>query len=48
MNVVALHDVFPEAMHIFVDTVCSQHEAAPRKGLFRVTGFDVVLQKMNL
>jgi hypothetical protein len=40
MNVVALHDVFPDAMHIFVDTVCSQHKADPRNGLFRVSGFE--------
>ena len=30
---------FPDAMHVFVDTVSSDHEAIPRQGLYRIEGF---------
>lgn len=38
-NIAALCEVFPEAMHVFVDTVYSDHEAIPRQGLYRIEGF---------
>jgi hypothetical protein len=38
-NLVALHELFPEAMHVFMDTVCSDHGAMPRHGLYRIRGF---------
>jgi hypothetical protein len=40
VNLVALYDLFPEAMHVFVDTVCSDHEAPGRNGLYRIKGFE--------
>jgi len=40
VNLVALYDLFPDAMHVFVETVCSDHEAPARKGLYRITGFE--------
>ena len=39
-NLVALRDVFPEAMHGFVDTACSDHPAPIRKGLYKINGFE--------
>ncbi len=39
-NLVALHALFPDAMHVFVDTICSDHDAAPGKGLYRISGFE--------
>lgn len=38
-NLVALYEIFPEAMHVFVETVCSDHAAIPRQGLYRIRGF---------
>ncbi len=38
-NLVALSQRFPEAMHIFVDTVCSDHPTAPCTGIYRIRGF---------
>jgi len=38
-NLVALSDIFPTAMHVFVDTVMSERPALPRTGLYRITGF---------
>lgn len=38
-NLIALHDIFPQAMHVFVHTVCSDHPAVPRQGLYRIRGF---------
>jgi hypothetical protein len=38
-NLVALHDLFPAAMHVFMDTVCSDKGAMPRKGLYRIRSF---------
>jgi hypothetical protein len=38
-NLVALHDIFPEAMHVFVQTVCSDHGARACEGLYRIRGF---------
>lgn len=40
VNLVALYDEFPHAMHVFVDTVCSDRAAEPRAGLYRVTEFN--------
>jgi hypothetical protein len=45
-NLVALRDLFPEAMHVFVDTICSDHPAPPAQGLYRIKSFeDVSLEK---
>jgi hypothetical protein len=38
-NLVALCDLFPAAMHVFMDTVMSSKPAFPRTGLYRITGF---------
>lgn len=38
-NLVALYELFPEAMHVFVDTVCSDRPSKPAKGLYRIKGF---------
>lgn len=38
-NVVALSRIFPDAMHVFVDTVCSDHDCEPGVGLYRIQGF---------
>lgn len=38
-NLVALYEIFPDAMHVFVETVCSDHAAIPRQGLYRIQGF---------
>ena len=38
-NLVALYDLFPEAMHVFVETVCSEHATLPRHGLYRIRSF---------
>ena len=40
LNLVALSDLLPDSMHVFVDTVCSDHPASPRNGLFRITDFE--------
>jgi hypothetical protein len=39
-NLVALSDLFPAAMHVFVDTVMSPRPALPKAGLYRITGFE--------
>jgi len=39
INIVALSKVFPEAMHIFMDTVYSDHPTEPGDNLFRITSF---------
>jgi hypothetical protein len=38
-NIVALHRIFPRAMHVFVETISSDHQAAPCEGLYRIKGF---------
>jgi hypothetical protein len=38
-NLVAIYDLFPEAMHIFVETVSSDHAAPAGNGLYRIRGF---------
>ncbi len=38
-NLIALSDLFPGAMHVFVDTVYSERPALPKAGLYRITGF---------
>jgi hypothetical protein len=38
-NIAALYRVFPDAMHVFVDTVYSDHCAVPVQGLYRIKGF---------
>jgi hypothetical protein len=44
-NVVALYEIFPEAMHIFVDTVCSDRPTLPRGDLYRIKGFGAFASK---
>lgn len=38
-NIIGLSEVFPQAMHIFVDTIYSDRPAMPKKGLYRITGY---------
>jgi hypothetical protein len=38
-NLIALSDLFPNGMHVFVDTVMSDRPALPKAGLYRITGF---------
>ncbi|MBC7691483.1 MAG: hypothetical protein H7222_06915 [Methylotenera sp.] len=38
-NVVAIHDLFPGAMHVFMDTVCSDKPAAMGVNLYRIRRF---------
>jgi predicted secreted acid phosphatase len=40
-NLSALYRAFPDAMHVFVDTVSSEHEAQVCQGLYRIQGFGV-------
>ncbi len=42
-NLVALQEIFPQAMHIFVDTVCSQTPAQPTRDIYRISHLDWVL-----
>lgn len=39
-NVVAFSEQFPDAMHIFVDTVCSETPARVKHGLFRLKSYE--------
>jgi len=38
-NLVAIYELFPEAMHVFVETVSSDHAAPAARGLYRIQGF---------
>jgi hypothetical protein len=38
-NLIALSEIFPDAMHVFLDTVCSDHPAPAGKNLYRIKGF---------
>ena len=38
-NVVAIQRLIPEAMHVFVQTFCSDYPAIPGRGLYRIQGF---------
>jgi hypothetical protein len=38
-NLVAFSEIFPDAMHVFVDTIYSEKPAHPKTGLYRITGF---------
>jgi hypothetical protein len=38
-NLIALQELFPEAMHVFVDTVCSDHGAKASDQLYRIRHF---------
>ncbi len=38
-NLAALHEIFPEAMHVFMDTVFSDHPTVAREGLYRLRKF---------
>jgi hypothetical protein len=39
-NLVAIYELFPEAMHVFVETVSSDHAAPAASGLYRIRGFE--------
>jgi hypothetical protein len=39
LNLVALYEIFPDAMHVFVETICSDREANPCKDLYRIRSF---------
>lgn len=38
-NLVALYELFPDAMHVFVETICSDRPAVAREGLYRIQTF---------
>jgi len=38
-NLVGLYDVLPETMHIFVETLCSDHSARVCQGIYRIKQF---------
>lgn len=38
-NLAALHEIFPDAMHVFMDTVYSDHPTVAREGLYRLRRF---------
>lgn len=38
-NTVGLWRALPEALHVFLDTVCSEEPAVPLRGLFKISGF---------
>ncbi len=38
-NVIGLYEMFPGAVHVFVETVCSDHPAPLRQGLYRIRSF---------
>lgn len=39
LNIVGLYRLFPDAMHVFIDTGCSETPATPLQGLYRIEGF---------
>ncbi len=39
-NLVAIYEIFPEAMHVFVETVSSDHAAPAASGLYRIRSFE--------
>jgi hypothetical protein len=43
-NLVAIYELFPEAMHVFVETVSSDHAAPSARGLYRIHGFETAAQ----
>ncbi len=45
-NVVALFQLFPDAMHVFVDTVCSHQGALACRGLYRIKGWEATSSSM--
>ncbi len=38
-NIVALYKSFPDGMHVFMDTVCSDHPAEALHGLYKIKDF---------
>lgn len=38
-NLAGLHEAFPEALHVFVQTICSEHPAPVCHGIYRVRQF---------
>jgi len=50
-NLVALYDIFPEAMHVFVDTVCSDRPAPAGRDMYRIrglSGFDAFAKTLGV
>lgn len=45
LNLVSLSHLFPEAMHVFVDTVCSHVPAPTGKNLYTLSSFEGFLKK---
>jgi len=44
-NLVELSRLFPGAMHIFVDTLCSDRESIPVDGIYKIPDFSVYSEK---
>jgi hypothetical protein len=39
-NVVILYETFPDTLHVFMDTVCSDSPAKPVHGIYKIKGFN--------
>ncbi|MFZ9595890.1 MAG: HAD family hydrolase [Bdellovibrionia bacterium] len=39
LNLLSIQKAFPSAMHVFMDTLCSDHPAPVGRGIYRITGF---------
>lgn len=39
VNLVSLYELFPDAMHVFMETICSDRPAPVCSGLYRIRGF---------
>ncbi len=39
LNLIGLYEIFPSAMHVFVETIFSDRPALPREGLYRIKNF---------
>lgn len=44
-NLAGLQALYPEAMHVFMDTLCSDRPTSVCRGLYRIRSFEPVLQK---
>jgi len=40
-NLVAMQKRMPDALHVFVETISSDHAALPGKNLYKIKGFDI-------
>lgn len=47
LNLVSLAELFPGAMHVFVETVCSDREAPVYEGLYRIKGFGGLVEEQR-